>query len=141
MRRILLLALLFTFVAVSVQAVPLVGGDKTYKLGSTPQVGRTYQLDDDLGGFTVKGFSETTETLQLSFFSGLTKLEDDDKAPSSTCGLSVPVDLTPSGACAYKALRADKKREYRLVVRWGYEVKKNIRVVVVRVKKTTLKLD
>ncbi len=145
MRRVLCLMVALLFMAVSSDAVPFIGGgEKAYNLGSAPQVGRTYQFDDELGGFKVEGFQEQGEVLTLSFFSGITKLEADDESSgglSSFCGLATPYDLSPSGFCAYKARSIDKKREYRLTIRWGYEIKKNIRVVVVRVKKTTLKLD
>lgn len=136
---LVLIAIIATPVNVSAGVWPL-GKDKTYNLGTDPTIGGMHEMEDSLGFINVEAYDREGSTLTLKILSGTVRLEADADVDSRACEVRESVTLKPSESCAFWGKDRIKKREYHLRISWSYEDKKGVRVVVLRVKKTTLKL-
>jgi len=142
MRRWLLLvlvALIAAPVAVSAGVWPF-GKDKTYNLGTNPTLGGMHALDDGIGFVSIEAYDKEEATLTVKVLSGSVKLDPDEDSYAAACAVREPVLLRPGQYCALWGKDETEKREHHLRISWSYEEKKGIRVVVLRVKKATLKL-
>jgi hypothetical protein len=140
MKRWLLLVLV-TLVAVPVSAgVWPFGKDRTYNLGTDPTPGGMHALDDGVGFVGVESYDRDDATLSIKILSGSVALEPDEDSDAAVCRVRERIALRPGQYCALWGKDDTEKREYHLRISWAYETKKGIRVVVLRVKKATLKL-
>ncbi len=136
---LLLVAVIAVPVTVSAGVWPL-GRDMTYNLGTDPTPGGLQKMEDHLGFIGIEAYDKENSALTLKIHADTVKLEADADVNSRACAVREPVTLKPSEFCAFWGKDETKKREYHLRISWSYEDKKGVRVVVLRVKKTTLKL-
>jgi len=139
-RSVVLMFLLVFTPLVALAGVWPFGKDKTYNLGTNPTVGGMHALDDGIGFVGIDAYNKDDSELTIKILSGSVKLEPDSDADASACAVREPVTLRPGQYCALWGKDDTEKREHHLRISWAYEEKKGIRVVVLRVKKATLKL-
>jgi hypothetical protein len=142
MRKLwLAVAVLLTPLMASGGVWPL-GKPKAYNLGSDPTIKSYHTLDEGLGFFRVDTYDKSASVLTLTFLSGSVKmLPDRDVDEAMACTTDEAVELKPSQSCALWGKDEKERREHHILISWTYEDKKGVRVVVVKVRRATLKIS
>ena len=99
-----------------------------------------FQIQDGLGFVRVEQYDVDGAQLTIKVISGSVTLDPDTADADSMCIVREPATLRASQTCSLWGKDEDKRREHHLRITWGYEDKKGVRVVMLYVKKATLKL-
>jgi hypothetical protein len=117
------------------------GKDQKFNLGTSPSSGGSYELNDGLGFIRVDAYDGDSSRLTLTLSPGSVQTFPDTEANDTmACETNEPYRLAPGQACAFWGKNEHENKEYHFQVSWSYEEKKNLRVVVIRVRKATIKL-